>query len=171
MSNGLPMTRMTNARLAGVTTLDYLLAGIGSLAVAGRPAVGVFHLVESFAALVLGVTLYAITREQDPDIALIAMMSRVIEAVPGEGFIYAAVGTLLFCWLLLRGHMIPAVLASLGVVASTLLIVMIVVQRAAGAVGTNWSSSVTSFIALPMLVFELALATWLLAKGVTTATR
>jgi hypothetical protein len=164
------MTRTTNAKLAGVTTVGYLVAGIGTLAVAGRPPAGAFNLLESFSALVLGVTLYALTREQDRDIALIAMMSRVIEAVPGEGFIYAAVGTLLFCWLLLRGRMIPVALASLGVVASALLVLMIVAQRAGGAVVTNWSSPVTWLIALPMLVFELAFATWLLTKGVAAAT-
>ena len=164
------MTRMTNAKLAGVTTIGYLVAGMGSLAVAGSPPVGVFNLLESFSALVLAVTLYAITREQDADIALIAMMSRVVEAVPGEGFIYSAVGSLLFCWLLLRGRMIPVALASLGVVASALLILTIVAQRAGGAVATNWSSPVTWFMALPMLVFELAFATWLLTKGVAAAT-
>jgi hypothetical protein len=163
------MTRTASAKLAGVASFVYLAAGIGSLAVSGRPPVGLFNLFESFSALVLAVTLYAITREQDADIALIAMMSRVVEAVPGEGFIYAAVGTLLFCTLLWRGHLIPVALASFGVVASVLLVLMIVVQRAGGAVATNWSSPVTWFIALPMLVFQLAFATWLLAKGVAVA--
>jgi ABC-type glycerol-3-phosphate transport system permease component len=98
-------------------------------------------------------------------------VSRVIEAVPGEGFIYAAVGTLLFSRLLLRGPMIPVLLPSLGVVASVLLILMIVMQRAGGAVATNWSSPATWFMALPMLVFELAFATWLLTKGIAAAPR
>jgi hypothetical protein len=138
--------------------------------VAGRPPVGLFNLFESFSALVLAVTLYAITRHEDADIALLAMMSRVLEAVPGEGFIYAAVGTLLFSWLLLRGHLIPMALAWFGVVASALLSAMIVAQRAAGAMTTNWSSPVTWFMAIPLLIFELAFAAWLLTKGVARPT-
>jgi hypothetical protein len=165
------MTRTTNARLAGIAYLVYLAAGIGSLAVAGRVPVGVFNLFESFSALVLGVTLYALTRDQDADIATIAMASRIVEAVPGEGFIYAAVGSLLFSFLLWRGRMIPVLLASFGVLASALVVLMILVQRAGGAVATNWSSPVTWFMALPLLVFELAFAAWLLTKGVADASR
>jgi hypothetical protein len=33
---------------------------------------------------------------------------------------------------------------------------------------TDWSSPVTWFVWLPLLVFELAFATWLLTKGVAT---
>ena len=66
----------------------------------------------------LGVTLYAITREQDPDLAMMALACRVVEAVPGEGTIFFAAGSLIFSWLLLRGRMIPAGLAWLGVIGS-----------------------------------------------------
>jgi hypothetical protein len=41
----------------------------------------VLTVVTSFCALRLGVTLYAITREQDPDLAMLALTCRVIEAV------------------------------------------------------------------------------------------
>lgn len=41
----------------------------------------VLGLVQCFAALVLAVTLYAITREQDPDIAMLALACRVAEGV------------------------------------------------------------------------------------------
>src|SRR6185436_16949551 len=50
---------------------------------------------------------YAMTREQDPDLALLALGCRVLEAVPGEGVIYFAVGSLIFSWLLLRGRIVP----------------------------------------------------------------
>src|SRR4029434_9692723 len=102
------MTLRTNARLAGFTFLFYIAAGISSMALAGRTqATDVLTLCTSFSALVLAVTLYAITREQDPDLALLAMACRVIESIPGrDGEVFFAVGSLLFCWLLLRGRMI-----------------------------------------------------------------
>jgi hypothetical protein len=160
------MTVTSNARIAGATMIIYLAAGIGSLVMAGQAFVGVFNLFESFSALVLGVTFFAITRETDRDIALIAMMCRVIEAVPGEGFIYAAMGTLLFSGLLLRGHTIPASIARLGVAASALVVLQLVIQRAGLLAGTNWASRGTWIGAVPLLVFELTLAGWLLTKGV-----
>ncbi|MBW8879541.1 MAG: DUF4386 family protein, partial [Acidobacteria bacterium] len=93
---------------------------------------------------------------------------RVIEAIPGhQGAIFFAVGSTLFSWLLLRGRMIPVALAWLGVLASALLVVILPLQRA-GLLGglTSWSSSVTWLIWLPALVYEVALALWLLIKGV-----
>src|SRR4026209_2628147 len=81
---GLRVARPTNARVAGVTFLVYIAAGITSLALSGRPqATAVLSVVTSFSALVLGVTLYAITRTQDPDLAMLALTCRVIEAIPG----------------------------------------------------------------------------------------
>jgi hypothetical protein len=162
------MTRKTNARLAGVTYLVYLAAGIGSLVLARRAhATDVLSVLTSFSALVLGVTLCAITREQDPDLAMLGLTCRVVEGIPGEGTIYFAVGSTLFAWLLLRGRMIPIALAWLGVIAGVLLVVILLLQRAGlfgGAV--NWSSPLTWLTSLPMLVFEVALALWLLMKGV-----
>jgi len=165
------MTRRTNARIAGFTFLFYIVAGLSSMALAGRPhATDVLSLLTSFSALVLGVTLYALTREQDADLALLALTCRVIEAIPGhEGAIFFAVGSTLFAWLLLRGRMIPAALGWLGVLASLLLVVILPLQRA-GLFGgpTSWTSSVTWLIWLPALVFEIVLALWLLLKGVAT---
>jgi Domain of unknown function (DUF4386) len=167
------MTRRTNARIAGVTFLVYIAAGISSLVLSGRAqATDVLSLVTSFSALVLGVTLYAITRDQDPDLAMLGLTCRVIEAVPGEGAIFFAVGNTIFSWLLLRGRMIPAALAWLGVLASAFLVVILPLQRA-GLFGgaANWFSSVTWLMWLPALVFELTLAAWLIAKGVATPPR
>jgi hypothetical protein len=111
------MTRTTNARIAGFTFLFYIAAGIASLALFGRAAGGegiaaklagiaqhasavrvtvVLDLLQCFSALVLAVTLYAITREQDRDLAMLALTCRV-----GEGVI-AAIGipsTLGLLWL------------------------------------------------------------------------
>jgi hypothetical protein len=157
-----------NARLAGVTFLLYLVAGIAAMIMAGRAEVtSVLSVLTSFCALVLGVTLWAITREVDRDLAMMALACRVIEAAPGHGEIYFAVGSMLFSWLLLRGRMIPVTLAWLGVVASTFLVVLIPLQLAGLFGGARaWSSPLTWFLWLPMLVFEVALALWFLTKGV-----
>jgi hypothetical protein len=170
------MNRRSNARLAGFTFLFYIVAGVASLSLTGRTHVtDVLSVLTSLSALVLGVTLYAITREQDPDLAMLGLVCRVVEAISGETSVAAtffAIGSTLFAWLLLRGRMIPLPLAWLGVVASLLLVVVLLVQRAGlfgGAV--NWSSSVTWLIWLPMLVFEVALALWLLIKGVAPPAR
>jgi hypothetical protein len=169
------MTLRSNARLAGVAFLVYIAAGIGAVAAAGRAhTVDVLTVVTSLCALVLGVTLYAITRDEDRDLALLALLCRVVESVPGHkgGPIFFAVGSTLFCWLLLRGRLIPVVLAALGAIASSLLVALLLLQRAGlFAGGSNWSSSLTWLVWLPMLVFELTFAGWLIVKGVTAPQR
>ena len=162
------MTRTTNARLAGVTFLLYIAAGMASMVMAGNaPATAVLSLATSFSALLLGVTLYAITREQDPDLAMLGLTCRVIEAVPGPGEIFFAVGSAVFSWLLLQGRMIPAGLAWLGVIASVLLVILLPLQTAGFFGGPrSWSSPVTWAVWLPLLVFELAIGLWLIIKGV-----
>jgi hypothetical protein len=168
------MTARTNARIAGITFLVYIVAGIASLALSRRaPATEVLTIVTSLCALVLGVTLYALTREQDPDLALLALTCRVIEAIPGrDGAIFFAVGSTLFSWLLLQGRMIPAAIAWLGIVASILMVVILPLQRAgAVAAGTNWASIATWLVWLPLLAFELTLAFWLIVKGVYVHSR
>ena len=111
------MTRTTNARIAGFTFLFYIATGITSLVLFGRAAGGegiaaklagiaqhaplvrttvVLDLLQCFSALVLAVTLYAITRDVDRDLAMLGLTCRV-----GEGLI-AAVGipsTLGLLWL------------------------------------------------------------------------
>jgi hypothetical protein len=167
------VTLRTNARVAGFTYWIYFAAGIAGLLLAGNtPVTAVLSLVTSFSALVLGVTLYAITREQDPDLAMVGLTCRVIEAAPGHGEIYFAVGSTVFCWLLLRGRMIPVALAWLGVIASALLVLLLPAQLAGFFGGPRaWSSPVTWAVWLPLLVFELTFAAWLIVKGVATPAR
>ena len=165
------MTLRSNARLAGIAFLFYIVVGITSLATRDSASLTVFFtLLMSFSALTLGVTLWAITRDVDADLAMMAMLCRVLEAVPGEGSgeIFFAVGSLLFSWLLLRGRLIPIGLAWLGVVASALLVVILPLKML-GLLGGDlgWSSPITWLQWIPMLVFELSLAFWLLVKGVT----
>jgi len=80
---------------------------------------------------------------------------------------FFAVGSTIFSWLLLRGRMIPVALAWLGVLASVLLVIILPLQLA-GLFGgpMSWSASVTWLIWLPILVYEVVLALWLLIKGI-----
>lgn len=157
------------ARVAGFTFIFYIVAGMTSLRLDSlSPARDVLLLLQSFSALVLGVTLFALTYRQGLALALLALACRVLEAVQyGESAIYFAVGSLIFSWLLWRGRMIPVVLALLGVIASALLVVILPLQLA-GLFGgpMSWSASVAWLVWLPMLFFELLLALWLLIKGV-----
>ena len=225
------MTRTTNARIAGFTFLLYIAAGVAGMVLFGRATNGegiaaklasiaqhatdvrvavVLSLLTCFAALVLAVTLYRITREEDPDIAMLALTCRVGEGVLSAIFILAtlgllwlgtaagtnapdaaaahalgafllkvqgwnvtigatffAVGSTLFSYLFLRGRMIPVPLAWLGILASVLLVVGLSLQLI-GFLGGLFGG----LIWLPMLVFEVTLALWLLIKGAPTpATR
>lgn len=165
------MTRMTNARVAGFAFLVYIVAGITSMGLAGHEhARSVLGIVTSLCALVLGVTLYAITRDQDRDLALLAFGCRLIEATPGDenrSALFFAVGSTIFAWLLLRGRMVPTWLARFGVLASVLLVALLFVQRAGVfAAAFTWQSPITWALWFPMLIFEVTLAGWLIVKGV-----
>jgi hypothetical protein len=218
------MTRATNARIAGFTFLIYIAVGITSMVLTARATTGtgvtaqlatiaqhatdvrltiLLTLVMNLSALVLGVTLYAITREQDRDLALLGMTCRVAEGIAGmdvsgtlgllwlatatdapalagtgasalgafflkmgqtmgASATFFALGSTFFSWLLLRGRMIPVPLAWLGVVASVLLVVCCPLVLAGLLRGP-----ITTYMWLPMLLFEVVLALWLIIKGVT----
>jgi len=158
------MSIRTNARLAGVAYLLYIAAGISSMAI--KQAGSVLGLITSLCALVLAVTLYAITRGVDADLALLAMACRVVESVPGDRLhaeFFFAVGSTIFCWLLLRGRLIPAALAWLGILASAFLVIAVPIQHG------NFLSALTWAIWMPALVFEISFAVWLLTKGVASS--
>lgn len=159
--------RLTYARIAGFTFLFYIVAGISSLALGKQMAItDLLFLLQNLSALVLGVTLYLLTREQGPALALLALACRILEAVHNQSELFFVIGSTLFCWLLLRGRLIPAALAWLGLLASVLLVVILPLQLAGVLGSANWSSSITWMVWLPMLVFEVTLALWLLIKGV-----
>lgn len=229
------MTRTTNARIAGFTFLLYIATGITSMVLSGQATSGaegtaaklasiaqhasimrvniVLTLLCAGYALVLAVTIYALTRDEDRDLAVMALCCRVAEAViivalstlwilalqsvatrgtaaagadsaatnalgdlllkmgDSIGIIAGtcfALGSTLYSYLFLRARSIPVLLAWLGVFASMLLVVALPLQLA-----EFLSGPVTHLIWLPILVFEVALALWLLIKGVaaqTTAT-
>jgi hypothetical protein len=98
------MTRTTNARIAGFTFLFYSAIGIcgdllmrrafggggdgATLARFGEYATEVridilIKVLEAFSALVLAVTLYGITRDEDRELAMLALVCRVAEGVLG----------------------------------------------------------------------------------------
>ena len=208
-----------------MTFLVYIAAGITSLIIAGRASgteeiaaklagyahhateiriAFLFSLVASFCALVLAVTLYAITRDEDRDLAMLGLVCRVGEGVSGTlpvtlgllwlatasgpeapdtatahslgaflqkvggwqtlaSAILFAVGSTLFCWLFLRGRMIPIALAWLGVTASIVLVAGLPLQLAG-----FFSGRFFDLMWIPMAVFEVGLALWLILKGVAS---
>jgi hypothetical protein len=72
-----------------------------------------------------------------------------------------AVGSTFFCWLLLRGRMLPRALAWTGLIASVILVVGLPLQLA-GQLG----APLTMLMWMPMLAFEVPGGLWLLMKGV-----
>lgn len=220
------MTRATNARVAGFTFLFYIAVAFPAMIIAGNATGGqgtaaklasvaqhasavrlaiVLELLGCFCALVLAVTLYGITRDEDHELALLVLVFRAAEGVlgaigltrligllrlattgvgagvadvatsealgafllkvqlGGTGATFFAVGSMIFSYLLLRGRMVPVALAWLGVLASVLLVILLPAQLVGLATGP-----VLNFMWLPMLVFEVSLAVWLIVKGVAT---
>ncbi len=115
------MTRTTNARIAGFTYLLYAAIGICSellmhqargadgdaakLARIGQYATNVrltilITLLECLSALVLAVTLYGITRDEDHELAMLGLVCRVAEGVLGLNNIPSYLGLL---WLAKAG--------------------------------------------------------------------
>lgn len=167
--NEINSSQSASARIAGFTFLFYITAGIISMQLPNESQItDLLLLLQSFSALVLGVTLYAITREQDPVLSLMALTCRIAEAIQyGESAIYFSVASLFFSWLLLRGRLIPTWLAKLGIFASALLAIILPAQLAGLLGGSmSWASSQTWLMWLPMLAFEVILAFWLMIKGV-----
>lgn len=218
------MTRQTSARVAGFMYLFYTAVGstlhllmnratnaqgtaatlalIASHAFDVRLSV-VLSLLESFSALVLAVSLYKITRDEDHELAMLALLCRVCEGTIGAAFgvpsklrmvwlatggpgaptldaatrkalgefvvmpvssipigtIFFAVASMLFSFLLLRGRLVPVALAWSGIVASMLLVAVLPLQIA-GFVEGPW------YLWIPMAVFQIVLAIWLLVRGV-----
>jgi hypothetical protein len=224
------MTRKANARLAGFMFLFYIVTGIASLVLFNQATSGAEGAAATLAAiaqhatavrltvlltlcgfvsaLVLGVTLYALTREEDRELAMMGLCCRVTEgvnAVTGAGrtlqllavatastaaagtdaaavntygglmmgqggwtgsisAICFAMASTLFSYLFLRARSIPVPLAWLGVLASLLLLVALLLALVGDI-------NVSFFVWMPMLVFEVAFALWLIIKGVKPPNR
>lgn len=215
-----------NARLAGLTFLLYFAtslsdgflfahasSGHGTAARLASIAQNVAQvrltillaLLTVLYALILAVTLYALTREVDPELALIALTCRVVEgvinAVPVAarlgllsiatasvtatasdatslhtqaallinsswwsttvGATIFSVGSALFAYLFLRGRTIPAPIAWFGLIASLLVIPVFPLSNI-----FPLSDALVFLTQIPLIIFELTLAFWLLIKGV-----
>lgn len=221
-------TRLAYARIAGAMFLLYIAAGIPAMILFNRAAAGeniaaklasigehasgvkvvvLLSLLICFIALVLAIALYVITRDADPNLALLVLICRVTEGILNVFFLVAtlgllwlgttaagetgsvnpatasalgsfllkvqdwntiisatffSVGSTIFSYLLLRYRMVSGSLALLGTVASILLVVCLPLQL----IGFFGGSSLGLLVWLPMLVFEVVLAVWLLVKGV-----
>ncbi len=222
------MTRKTNARLAGFMFLFYIVTGIASLVLFNQAASGegnaaklasiaqhattvrltvLLTMCGFVSAVVLGVTLYALTRDEDRDLALLGLCCRVTEGVLAAGStsrtlqllavatastvagtdavaaqaygalmlnqggwtgnigaICFVMGSTLFSYLFLRARSIPVPLAWLGVLASVLLLITL-------PLGLVEVINVSFTMWMPMLVFEVAFALWLIVKGVKPPNR
>ncbi len=109
------MTLRNNSRIAGFAFLVYIAAAMTAMIIENQASSGegtaaklanialhatqmrlafLFEFVGCFCALVLGVTLWAITREEDPDIAMLALACRVAEGVIGAVAIPVILGQL-----------------------------------------------------------------------------
>lgn len=218
------------SRVAGFLFLFYIAVGLTQIALFGGTTAGegtvarlatmalrapdvrinvVLGLLTCFVALGLGAALYAITRAQDHDLAMLALACRIGEGVIGGASIpltlgllslatetsanttdaavasaaglliltartwnvtiaasFFAVGSTFFSWIFLRGRLIPVALAWLGVVSSVLLVVGLPLQ-----ILTVLKTPLATYMWIPMAVFEIVLAVWLLIKGVATPAR
>ena len=109
------MTRRNNARLAGFAYLFYIAVAFPSMVLMSRATSGegmaaklasvaqhaadvhlvaVLSLLSSCCALALAVSLWSITRDQDPDLAMLGLTCRVAEGVTGAVSIPASLGLL-----------------------------------------------------------------------------
>lgn len=90
------MSRLSSARVAGFTFLLYIAAGLlaMNLEAAAPRAAALLTLLGAMCAVVLAVTLFALTRVQDNELALLAFGFRVVEGVLGAVFISAKLAML-----------------------------------------------------------------------------
>jgi hypothetical protein len=208
------MTRTTNARIAGVAFLLYIAAAFPAMVISSRATAGsdiatrlatmaqhafdvrlaaVLSLIGCFCALVLGVTLYAITRVQDRDLAMIGLACRVAEGVTGGTGLAAtlallssvnaagseALGAFVFAdtvfvaaTFFAVGSTIFSWLLLRGRMVPTWLALVGVVGSAVVAVAMPLetlhvlSSSVAQLTWAPVAVFEVVVAAWFIIKGV-----
>ena len=78
------MTSTTNARTAGVAFIVYFAAVMAQVAGARDPHFRIIlTLIGQFSALVLAVTLYALTRGYDRDLAMLGLVCRTAEGIIG----------------------------------------------------------------------------------------
>jgi hypothetical protein len=193
-------------RAAAGADIPAKLASLARHATQARVAF-LLELLGCVCAFVLAVTLWAITRDEDPDLAMWILVCRAGEGVVGvvsiEGMLgriwlatasgadapsaasasalgpalfelpdkaigafLFALGSAAFAYLLLRGRMIPAALAWIGMAASILLVVCLPLELAGFLTGP-----MAMIMWLPMLAFEVPLGLLWLVKGAPAPAR
>lgn len=223
------MTRNSNARIAGVAYLLYIGVAFPSMVMFGKVTAGadvparlasvarhvsdlrvmlILDLISVFCALVLAVTLYGITRDEDNELAMFGLVCRTGEGIVGGALIGTngllwlatasgagapdaatattigtlllkiggwqtssagilfAVGSTVFCYLLLRGRIIPPILAWIGVIGSAI----VAVGQPLEAVSILRGSP-AQLMWIPIAVFEITVAFWFIIKGVAPTRR
>ena len=187
------MTRRSNARIAGVAFLLYIVAGLTAMvlsrnATAGEGTVAklasiarhagefrvslVLVFIGCFCALALAVTLWSITRDVDPDLAMMILVCRAAEGVVGALSLERAAAKL---WLATASGAAmpdPAAAAALGAVLLKLpasaavpatffavgsaIFSYLLVRGRLVPVWLAWMGVVASLILIVCLPFELA---------------
>jgi hypothetical protein len=171
------MSRTTAGRVAGFTFLFYIVVGVSSMAGVFRgPMAEAAGYAQNASAVLLALTLFVVTRVEQPVVAALGMIFRLAEGGLGTALHLTgitvsrptlvaatlfAVGSTFFCWLLLRGRMLPRGLAWTGLIASIVLVAGLPLQLG-GLLGPPF----TMLMWMPMLAFEVPGGLWLLAKGV-----
>jgi hypothetical protein len=144
--------------LFGVTSgVDRDIARMGMVCRVAEGIVGIMFMSLSLAmrsaspAAVDATTLQALK-------TLLSAAERVNFSVAGMLF---SVGSTMFCWLLMRGRLIPVGLAWIGFFASVLLVVVLPLR-----LGDVLSGRYTMLVWIPMAAFEIPAGLWMLLKGV-----
>src|SRR6516165_2479030 len=120
------MTRTTAARVAGFTFLFYIAVGVSSMAGAFHgPVAELARYAQNASAVVLALALFLVTRVEQSVLAALGMIFRLAEGTFGRALVLTgitlskgllvdatlfAIGSTFFCWLLLRGRMLPRAL-------------------------------------------------------------
>jgi len=131
------------------------------LALTFRLGEGFFGAVPTLLSLTLLSLATGVAPVTPSEAAVASSLFRIRSLTPLVGSIFFAAGSTIFSYLLLKGRMIPLVLAWLGVAASLLLVVALPLQLAGLLTG-----AVTQAVWVPMAAFEIPLGIWLLVRGV-----
>jgi hypothetical protein len=129
------MTPTTNARIAGITFLSYIAIGIAGLVLYTHAVVGeaivaklanisqhvvqmrlvlLCGLIENVCAIVLAVTLYSITRDEDEELASLGLLFRFGEGLIGAVALRSTLESLWLATLGSAGIPSPATVETLG---------------------------------------------------------
>ena len=144
---------------------DQELAVLGLAFRAGEAVLGLLSTVATVGLLSLASGRRIVTTSPGVD-AVAAFLLDVKRTSPTITATLFAIGSTIFSWLLLRGRAIPVALAWLGVIASVLLVVVLPLQLAG-----VFRGPIAQIPWIPMAAFEIALAFWLLIKGVAAPRR